>query len=268
MDSQNNIIEEKKGNKTLIIIIIVVVLLIVIGLGIYFLYGKSETTNNDVTTSTTEKEDNTKIESVTFTDKELEEYINHIVPTDNALLFNADKVNVSSLTTKEKINYIGSYLYSNFHTSSADYEYNIISESDLKSTMEKIYGENSYEKTTFTLGCGEYTLKDDGNYYSISGCGGTTSTFVSNVVIDYTATKDKLEITTAYAIYDYTNNKIYKDYNLTNPLASYTNEDNGETKTYVDQYVKDNKDKLSTLVYTFESTDGVNYYFTGLVNNK
>ena len=38
--------------------------------------------------------------------------------------------------------------------------------------------------------------------------------------------------------------------------------------TYLPNYIKNNKDKLNTIVYTFESKDGKNYYFTGFKNNK
>ena len=32
--------------------------------------------------------------------------------------------------------------------------------------------------------------------------------------------------------------------------------------------VKNNKEKLNTIIYTFESSNGINYYFTGFKNNK
>ena len=63
-------------------------------------------------------------------------------------------------------------------------------------------------------------------------------------------------------------NKIYKDYNKTISLDDYTGGSTEETNAYLKEYVKTNKDKLNTIVYTFESTDGSNYYFTGFKNNK
>ena len=102
----------------------------------------------------------------------------------------------------------------------------------------------------------------------ITGCGGTTATYTSNVITGYKATKSKLEITTTYAFFNGETNTIYKDYNKTISLDTYTGGSTEETTTYLDNYVKNNKDKLNTLVYTFESTNGRNYYFTGLKNNR
>ncbi len=91
---------------------------------------------------------------------------------------------------------------------------------------------------------------------------------VSNVIIGYKATNSKLEITTNYAFFDGSDNKIYKDYNKTNALADYSSNNPDDITNYMKEYVKNNKDKLNSIVYTFESKDGRNYYFTGFVNNK
>ena len=112
------------------------------------------------------------------------------------------------------------------------------------------------------------SFENDKNYYSKTGCGGTTATYTSNVITGYKATKSKLEITTTYAFFNGETNTIYKDYNKTISLDTYTGGSTEETTTYLDNYVKNNKDKLNTLVYTFESTNGRNYYFTGLKNNR
>ena len=63
-------------------------------------------------------------------------------------------------------------------------------------------------------------------------------------------------------------NKFYKDYNKSVPLDEYTGSSTGEPTTFLKDYVNNNKDKLNTIVYTFESSDGSNYYFTGFKNNK
>ena len=87
-----------------------------------------------------------------------------------------------------------------------------IEEKDVKNVVEEIYGPNTYEPTTFSLGCGEYTLNNGKYTFKSGGCGGTSITFVSNVITGYEATKSKLEITTAYAFFDGGTKKIYKDY--------------------------------------------------------
>lgn len=278
MENQNEILTEKKRNGTTILIILLIVL--VLGLICYICYDKGIIFNSKETTlDTTEKaEDNTQDttkndedEKIVFSDSELEKYVNYISPASigpSALIYNTGYVNAKNLSVADKIKYIGSHVYSK-HTSTSDYEYDIIAENDVKNAVEEVYGPNSYEKTTFNLGCGDYTLNEsDGNYYSKTGCGGTTATSVSNVIIDYKATKNKLEITTVYAFFDGMTNKIYKDYNKSIPLDDYTGDNTTEIESYMKEYAKNNKDRLYHIVYTFESNDGTNYYFKEFTNNK
>lgn len=275
MEEQNEFRTKKKGNGTTIVIVLLVVA--VLGLACYICYDKGILfSNKETTTSGTDKKENNnnqikpEDESVTFSDSELEKYVNYISPVSigpAALLYDTTTVNAKSLSPADKIKYIGALVYSK-HTSTSDYQYDVISENDVKNAVEEVYGPNTYEKTTFNLGCGDYTLNEsEKNYYSQTGCGGSTATSVSNVVIDYKATKSKLEITTAYAFFDGMTNKIYKDYNKSIPLDEYTSSPT-EIETELKNYVKNNKEKLNTIVYTFESSNGINYYFTGFKNNK
>lgn len=266
--------EEKKSNGTTIVIALLSV--VILGLVCYICYDKGIIFANKKTTSnSSEKLENSQNkkeeESVTFSEFELEKYVNYISPLSigpSAAIYNTDTVSSKSLSAADKIEYIGSYVYSK-HTSSSDFQYDIISENDVKNAVEEVYGPNSYEKTVFNLGCGDYTLNEnEKKYYSKTGCGGTTATFVSNVITGYQATKSKLEITTAYAFFDGMTSKIYKDYNKSISLDDYTGGSREETNIYLREYVKNNKDKLNTTVYTFESTDGRNYYFIGFKNNK
>lgn len=275
MEEQNEFRTKKKENGTTIVIVLLVVA--VLGLACYICYDKGILFNNkETTTSGIDKKENnnnqnkTGDKSVTFSDSELEKYVNYISPASvgqDALLYDTTAINSNSLSTADKIKYIGALVYSK-HTSTSDYQYDVISENDVKNAVEEVYGPNTYEKTTFNLGCGNYTLNEsEKNYYSRTGCGGSTTTFVSNVVIDYKATKSKLEITTAYAFFDGMTNKIYKDYNKSISLDEYTGSPS-EIKSNLKSYVKNNKEKLNTIVYTFESSNGINYYFTGFKNNK
>lgn len=275
MEEQNEFRTKKKGNGTTIVIVLLVVA--ILGLACYICYDKGILfSNKETTTSGTDKKENNNSqikpedESVTFSDSELEKYVNYISPASigpAALLYDTTAVNSNSLSTADKIKYIGTLVYSK-HTSTSDYQYDVISENDVKNAVEEVYGPNTYEKTTFNLGCGDYTLNEnEKNYYSRTGCGGSTATSVSNVVIDYKATKSKLEITTAYAFFDGMTNKIYKDYNKSISLDEYTGSPS-EIESSLKSYVKNNKEKLNTIIYTFESSNGINYYFTGFKNNK
>lgn len=276
MENQNELVTKKKVNGATIIIVLLIV--VVLGLTCYICYDKGILFGNKGTnaSSTNEnkknnKQNKTEDESVTFSDSELEKYVNYISPTSigpSALIYDTDAINSKSLSAADKIKYIGSYVY-NKHTTTSDYQYDIISEYDVKNAVEEVYGPNAYQKTTFNIGCGDYTFNEsDQKYYSKTGCGGTTSTIVSDVITDYKATKSKLEITTAYAFFDGMTNKIYKDYDESISLDDYTGGSTSETESYLKDYIKNNKDKLNTIVYTFESTDGRNYYFTGFTNNK
>ena len=275
MEEQNEFRTKKKGNGTTIVIVLLVVA--ILGLACYICYDKGILfSNKETTTSGTDKKENNnnqikpEDESVTFSDSELEKYVNYISTASigpAALLYDTTAINSNSLSTADKINYIGTLVYSK-HTSTSDYQYDVISENDVKNAVEEVYGPNTYEKTTFNLGCGDYTLNEnEKNYYSRTGCGGSTATSVSNVVIDYKATKSKLEITTAYAFFDGMTNKIYKDYNKSISLDEYTGSPS-EIESSLKSYVKNNKEKLNTIIYTFESSNGINYYFTGFKNNK
>ncbi len=267
--------ENKKGNKKTIIIIAAII--VVLGLACYICYDKGIIFNNqndkESSNVKNETQKNNENETVTFTNSELEKYVNYILPVSigpSELLYNKDYINSEDLTVSDKIKYIGSYVFSKT-TTTEDYQYNVISESTLKNAVEEIYGPNTYEKTTFNIGCGDYILNEsDGKYYSQTGCGGTGVKFVSNIVIDYKATKNSLEITTAYAFLDIMTNKIYKDYNQINILDEYNNPNANaeEINSYLKDYVKNNQDKLSNITYTFESNDGEHYYFKGFVNNK
>lgn len=263
--------ENKKGKGTVVIIVLLIA--VILGLVCYICYDKGIIFKaKETTTNTNEKSKNkTEEEKVTFTDSELEKYVNYISPVSigpSGAIYDADTVTAKNLSAAKKIEYIGSKVYAK-HTSTSDAQYDIISENDVKTAVEEVYGPNTYEKATFSLGCGDYTLNEsEKNYYSKTGCGGATATSVSNIVTDYKATKSKLEITTAYAFLDGMTSKIYKDYNKTISLDDYTGGSTEETNAYLKEYVKTNKDKLNTIVYTFESTDGSNYYFTGFKNNK
>ncbi len=280
MENENNNITKKKGKD--LVIIISVLVIVILSLICYICYDKGIifNSNKTSTTKTTEKEKNDspnkneekeeEEENITFSDSELETYVNYISPVSNgpsALIYNTDHISSKNLSPAKKIEYIGSHIYSK-HTSTPDFQYDIISENDIKNEIEKIYGKNSYERTSFNLGCGDYNLnQNEGNYYSKTGCGGSNATFVSNIVIDYKATKKKLEITTVYAFIDGMENKIYKDYNKSISLDNYT-DGNVEPTTFLNEYIKNNKDKLNRIVYTFESNDGINYYFKEFTNNK
>lgn len=266
-----------KGNsgKATTAIIIVILLLAVIGLGTFIFMKKdvlfsAKEDNKEVEKNATKEVDEEE-EKVTFSESELEKYVNYINPVSigpSAKKYDFSSISVDSMSARDKIEYIGSALYEK-HTSTSDYAYNILTEDDVKNLVEEVYGPNSYERTTFNLGCGDYTFREnEGKYYSQTGCGGTSLTFDSNMVIDYTATKTKLEITTAYALFDGMTNKIYKDYDKKEAVDDYAGGETNETNKYLSQYVKDNKDKLNHIIYTFESEDGKHYYFKEMKNIK
>lgn len=211
----------------------------------------------------------TKEEKITFTNQEIQKYIDYLVPfhidTYN-LLYNKDKIIANNLTAKEKIELSGSRVY-DLTIQAPNNEFDYIREKDLKELIEEIYGPNTYAKTSFKLYCKDYILEDNKNYYSRIGCGGDNDLFSANTIISYKATKTKLEINTTYAFFNRNNKKIYKDFNGTaiDDLEFNVNQNN-EGKMH--EYIKNNQNKLNKITYTFISDDGKNYYFEKLINNK
>ena len=260
---------EKKGHPLLVTLLIIVLLIVFFGFG-YAMGGTN--TVKDVTEQNNTKENEAKEsgdETVSFSESELEKYVNYISPVSigpSAKLYKADKVVASELSSKEKIEYVGHSIFERQKTT-ADASEALVSEEDVKKVIEEIYGPSTYERTTFNLGCGDYKFNSNDNYYHTqTGCGGATDKIEKNVVIDYKATKNKLEITTAYAFTD-SSRHIYKDYDYKTKLEdSISASDNNEVVSNLTKYIKDNKDKLNNIVYTFESSDGKNYYFKELKN--
>ena len=250
-------------------------LAVVLGLVCYICYDKGILFNNQPTESNNEITENgqstPKEDPVTFTNSQLEKYVNYISPISfgpSPLIYDTSSVNAKSLSSAAKIKYIGNYVSSK-HTLSADYRYDILSEIDVKNAVEEVYGPNTYERTTFNLGCGDYIFNEtDKKYYAQTGCGGTTPRVASNVIIGYKATKTKLEITTAYVFLSGITGKLYKNYDMTVELGNYTGSATDDMENNLRNYIKNNKEKLNTIVYTFESSNGINYYFTGFKNNK
>ena len=165
--------EEKKKSNGGLIALVVVLLLACAGMGAFIFINKDKLTSKENSSSNeqlknkNQKEEKTE-EMVTFSDSELEKYVNYILPVSigpSALLYDTDSVSSKSLSAADKIKYIGSKVYSK-HTSTSDYQYNIISENDVKNAVEEVYGPNTYERATFNLGCGDYTLNEsEKNYY-------------------------------------------------------------------------------------------------------
>ena len=268
--------EEKKKSNAGLIIFVVILLLACVGMGAFIFINKDKLLTKDNNSINDNQNNNkTEEESVTFSDSELEKYINYINPVSYGPaqeIYNVDSINAKKLSAREKIEYIGVHVLTmNRQEDTQDgYTKNMIDESDVKKLVEEVYGPNTYERTTFNLKCGDYSFDEQSKQYSYitGGCGGTSPFFVSNVITDYKATKSKLEITTSYAFFDGDTNKFYKDYNKSVPLDEYTGSNTENPTTFLKDYVNNNKDKLNTIVYTFESSDGENYYFTGLKNNK
>ena len=259
----------KSKNNTPIIIILI---LIIIGLGVFIflnkdkLFEKVESNQNNVEEINNKDE---KEESITFSNSDLQKYVDYINPISNGpskILYDTDKIEASDMSTTQKIELIGNYVYSK-QTTSSDYNYSIITESDVKQAVEKVYGPNTYEEATFNLNCGDYTLnKEDQKYYSKTGCGGATDTIVKNTIIDYKATKNTLTITTAYVFVD-SSNHIYKDYEKKIPISE-ADQLSNDIYNILEEYILEHKNELNHLIYTFESTDGINYYFKNLINER
>lgn len=273
---EDNKVAVPKKKDSMGIIILVIILILVFLVGGYLIYANhmigNQANKNDEHSGNKVQDESleTEEDGGPITESDLDEYAHYISPgsSPSALLYNTSSVDSKKLSAAEKINYIASYLQRKVSLS-ADNQYNILTEDDVKGAVEKVYGPNTYQRTTFNLGCGDYTFNEsDGKYYSKTGCGGSTAFFDTNVVIDSKITADKLEITTAYVFYDGMTAKIYKDFDKTIELGDFAGGNSDEISGYLINYINDNKDHLNHIVYTFESTDGVHYYFKGFTNSK
>lgn len=271
MEEEKKLETKKKGNGLLITIIVLLVIIILL-LGFYICYDKGIIFqgNAEKDKEATEKKEKTEEEeNIEFSESELEEYVNSIRPVNigpSALIYNSNGVKESELSPREKIEYIGVNLNMKA-VSNGNEAY--LSENDVKNAVEKVYGPNTYEKTTFNLGCGDYVLEEaTGRYVTITGCGGSSTTIVSNPVVEYKATNKKLEITTAYAFYSIASKKMFKDFDLQMEIESRTDDASPMTEESLKEYAKVNQDRLFHITYVFESTDGNNYYFKEFKNDK
>ena len=263
----------KNSNKTYIVIICLL-LLIIIFLGGYIVYDKAFEKNNTTNTSndTTNETADSSTYEVLLSDPEIEKYISYIMPKPFSFISDKEYLNADSLSAKDKIEYarLSEYAELLFYTDQKYTPINTLSEEDVKNFVEKIYGPNTYSKTTFTLGCGEYVLNEvDHKYYysKVTGCGGTTAGWEEyNTIIGYKKSDNKLEITTAYVRLRY-DHKLFKKSGDSEPIT--TIPDNiTDTDNYLKAYIQNNQDKLYHLIYTFESNDGINYYFKELKNTR
>jgi len=239
----------------------VVVLLTILGLVVVFIGIKKVYSDNKYY----------KEGSVEFSNSELKKYVDYIKPANYdslALLYDTESVSAKKLSSDDKIRYIGAYL-SDMRIFSDDYKHVMLLEEDVKNSLENVYGLGTYERVQFNLGCSDYIFNEsDGKYYSRVGCGDAITQIVSNEVVSYIGTKNKLEITTAYVFFDVGKNKIYKDFKEKDALDNYKYSNEKDIETYLKKYIKKNKKKLNNIVYTFESDDGKNYYFKKFVNNR
>ena len=271
--------EEKKKSSKGLICLVIILLLVVCGLVGYIVYDKVVLSNPKDNTeeknikNNSKKDEKKEEESIDFSDAELEKYVGYFPGAPGALQ-EKDEIKASTMSIGSKIHFISHMVLSKeqllkpeefINEGNSQYDAFIL-ESDVKDAVELVYGPNTYSKTTFNLGCGDYVLNETaGKYYTKTGCGSTSAIIVSNEIIDYEATKSKLEITTSYAFLDGMTNKINKDYGIS--IDDY-NGDANTAKDYLKEYVKTNKDKLNHIVYSFESSDGVNYYFTSMIKKK
>ncbi|MBQ3306865.1 MAG: hypothetical protein IJG68_01580 [Bacilli bacterium] len=255
MEQWNDVKDSKSSG-----LIIILLLLIIIGLGVFIYFNKDKIFDNKTKEPVEEIE-----EEVTFSDRELQEYVDYINPISigpSEKLFEVNQIEAEELSAREKIEYIGDLVFE-IQTNSSDYAHSVIKETDVKQAVEKVYGPDCYEKTVFNLGCGDYTYKEDEeSYFSQTGCGGMTDIITKNLVTDYNATNKKLEITTTYAFAK--PDGIYKEYNNHNVetlLEEYQETDSDTIMEKLTDYIKEHKNELHHITYVFESKDGENYYF-------
>ncbi len=264
--------QNKKVNIGLVILV-VILLLTCIGMGIFIFINK------DNKEEKVEQNQNEKIEKPEIKDKITELDINDTLveslykmtqseydkcgyPNQPLLLENiGDKLNPSNMTD----DYKGKLIYDYVPTTKE------ISEDNMKSAYEKVFGPNTY-KVMNTINfdiLGSINYDSNNKKYILTFEPGETWPCVTHlynkeVIIKAIKNKNTIKITTAYAFNGNFSMDVYKDPNEKEPL--------GETVSLNDEsaipYIKEHQDKLRQLTYTFKKATDENYYYLEVERTK
>lgn len=273
---------DNKKSKVMMTLVIILSMIVVV-LGTYIVVDKLAIVRGTESKDNNEekKDKDEKKEEVTFTDARLQEFIDYIMPCGfeaSEDIYGVDGFDATTSTSRDRMNYLCSYIvdksydkqaYTSNDKNGVRYDLRVVSEEIVRNRVELVYGPGVYERISFPSGCGAFKYDEsDGNFYSGTGCGGTSNLMVNRIIVGYKANKSKLEITTAYAIADFYTGKIYSDYEMTNEIYDIGSNDYTIVENKLKEYVKENESKLNHIVYTYESSDGVNFYFTNFKNIK
>lgn len=258
MEDKKEVLEHKKKKVWPLVLMLIIGLALGIG-GSYVYFEVIDKNQNK--NSLTEKEKET-VKNNTANDKDNDEveisvdsvYINELVNQYDSYmisnielvdtLYKNDKTNISSLDSS----YLRELVIKRANNSLGNL---YISGERFQNTVKLLFGNQvTLPNEDFQVnGCISYQYQND--HYSIKptegGCGGTTSWYMKRDIIKAIKKSDKLEITIAYAVLDWAENKVYMDIDNNRNLV------NEITDVSIDNIdIRANASKLHQFKYVFE----------------
>ena len=229
--------------------IIIIILLAIIIYLVYFMYN-----HNYINFSI-----NSNMNNVTLTNDK------KVVKTNNDYSYLLDNVNVKLPfeNSNSLYLYLKDYSESNINeyiklTMAYNYiEKDEFSVDELHDAYIKLFNtDKNFKNTSFDYECKKFKYDDTNNTYAMvsNECINTSSKEILERIINTSAKKDKVIITTVVGVYDKSNNTLYNYKNIYDPIAVDLNSNFN---------IKDYQNKLNIYRYTFIKNND-NYYFDNI----
>lgn len=282
-------LKSEKKKSTGLTLIIVLLILVIVGMAGYIAYdkgyislGKKETEEKNSNKKTTQKETKTKSEELDVESTEVQDLYynanNHALLGVDETLYNASELNVSEMTDDYKMQLAYNVFKKNIKESTqGTYIIESVSEENVKSAYEKIFGTDTYKEVeSFKVNsCETFRYNKTNKLYEAvtGGCGGTTAFGKVDVVLKATKYEDRIEITSGVVFIDAETSAMYKDYSKKNKIKDLTEDEMTNTlgntwESKFGTFIKENDTKVGQFTYTFKLADDGSYYYTGVKNTK
>ena len=279
--------EKKKGVGLKVVIVLLI--LVILGLVGYIAYdkgyislGKKETkTEEKKDSDVTNKEKVEKKEELDIESKEVTDLYynsnNHLVIGIDEKVYNSSELKVSDMTEDYKMALAYNIFKKDINTKNeGTYTIESVSEENVKSAYEKLFGSNTYKKVSeFKLYCANFKYNESQKLYEAitGGCGGTSAFGKVDTILSATKYEDRLEIVSGVVFIDAETSAMYKDFGKKTKIKDLTEDEMANTmgntwETKFSKYIKENSDKVAEYTYTYKINSDGSYTYTGVKNTK
>lgn len=264
--------DNKKVNIVLIIFVMVL-LLICVGMGIFIFMNKDKKGEKE------EQNQNEQVEKIDQTDEVTELDINDTLVQSLYKMTQSEYDKCGYLNQPLSLENVGDKL--NSYNMTDDYKGKIIydyvlpskeiSEDNMKKAYEKVFGPNTYKvmNTIYFHALGNINYDSNNKKYILTfepeetwPC--VTHLYNKEVIINAVKNKNSIKITTAYVFNGHFKLDLYKDPKEKEPLGVAMSLSDEEAISYI----KEHKDELHQLTYTFTKADDKNYYYSEVERTK